>query len=75
MRGYLEFRSGQSWRPVTHRFHPEQEAYVHAVRVLLGAWYGNTWRGIPVGRSRLRATLAALERRRMVSPAPRRVAA
>jgi hypothetical protein len=28
---YLQYRSGQAWRPSSHRFHPEYEIYVRAM--------------------------------------------
>lgn len=40
VQAYLEWRAGDSWRPVSQRFHPEREYYVCGYRTLMQAWLG-----------------------------------
>lgn len=35
---YLDWRAGDSWRPVSHRFHPEREHYIRGHRAVSQAW-------------------------------------
>jgi len=44
---YLDWRAGDSWRPASHRFHPERECYVRAHRVVFQTFNQTSFRDIP----------------------------
>lgn len=37
VRAYLQWRAGDTWRPASHRFHPEKVPYTQAINFLNGA--------------------------------------
>lgn len=48
VKAYLDWRAGSSWRPMSHRFHPDREYYIHGIRLVIearsGAYIGNAQR-------------------------------